>query len=489
MTTNPAGGAPNSQFLNTGNISALLGQYGASATLISSLNSVTSYSLAGRKGFPAVVSEDTVISNTTAWDPLCDANVIVEGKWYKGSIASELIGPARSWSEVNWSFNSYGTPSADNTTMTVVGVKANGTTDTLFKRIASSPINLTSVDPLVYPFVYLTANVYDSLERSAPQLSQWTVLYNGIAETSVFVDAGFSIPDTIFVTDPLNFTYKLKNLSNNVSDSLLISYTLMGQAGNSLSGSDLATPISPGQVISKSGNFTGMSQFIGANVLDIKAYPRKLTNEEYLGNNRLCKSVYVKNLPNPLAVELLEFKAELNTENTSTNLNWITANEQNTHKFLVQRKHQTETDFIDISSVNATGGNNSNVYTTTDNVQALEDGTIYYRLKMIDADGSYEYSNIEAVELRRVPSISLFPVPAKSTINVDVEAFAQGKIRYEITNAQGQLVYKSSEEVAVSMGHNNFTIDITKLAPGVYTFKTIIGNQEISKSFIKTNDK
>ncbi|MEO6830780.1 MAG: T9SS type A sorting domain-containing protein, partial [Chitinophagaceae bacterium] len=85
----------------------------------------------------------------------------------------------------------------------------------------------------------------------------------------------------------------------------------------------------------------------------------------------------------------------------------------------------------------------------------------YYRLKMIDLDGTYTYSETITVITNCAPSaIKIFPNPVTSVVHIQgIEAGDQVKIM----DALGQIVTS-----AVSPG-NIATLDLTPYAPGVYS--------------------
>jgi hypothetical protein len=96
---------------------------------------------------------------------------------------------------------------------------------------------------------------------------------------------------------------------------------------------------------------------------------------------------------NPLPIELLEFNATANGD--VVDLSWTTASEINNERFEVERSSNAQ-NFAKVATV--AGAGNSNMllsYSATD-AQPLN-GVSYYRLKQIDYNGSYAYSDIVPV--------------------------------------------------------------------------------------------
>ena len=84
-------------------------------------------------------------------------------------------------------------------------------------------------------------------------------------------------------------------------------------------------------------------------------------------------------------------------------------------------------------------GNQRNNYDYTD--AHPFDGTNFYRLKMIDIDGTYTYSKIVMVNFGDIKAsyVTVAPNPVKTSINVQMTALPQGTYRVEVTNSIGQV--------------------------------------------------
>lgn len=106
----------------------------------------------------------------------------------------------------------------------------------------------------------------------------------------------------------------------------------------------------------------------------------------------------------PLPVKLIAFTAK--THNGTNILNWQTASETNSDKFVIQRSADAKT-FEDIAEIEATGESQSLIdYQYIDT--APLNGTNYYRLKQIDKDNSFTFSKIISVNIEAVLSENKF---------------------------------------------------------------------------------
>lgn len=115
--------------------------------------------------------------------------------------------------------------------------------------------------------------------------------------------------------------------------------------------------------------------------------------------------------PTPLPVQLTAFTAQLTAGHT-VQLNWATATEQQTDHFEVQRS----TDGVNFAHTlvrqPAAGiSASTRTYQALDNTLLAGLTTVYYRLKMVDTDGSVSYSPVCSVALTNATGIALYPNP------------------------------------------------------------------------------
>lgn len=120
-----------------------------------------------------------------------------------------------------------------------------------------------------------------------------------------------------------------------------------------------------------------------------------------LGSYNSNKKWTLVNIATPLPVTLLFFKGE-NKENKYSHLTWGTALEINNSGFVVE-KSLNAMDFDSIGWVDGHGNSTTlNTY-SFDDVNVLNGKTYYYRLKQVDYDGGFEYSEIVSVKFGEEP--------------------------------------------------------------------------------------
>ncbi|MES2556595.1 MAG: T9SS type A sorting domain-containing protein [Bacteroidota bacterium] len=177
-----------------------------------------------------------------------------------------------------------------------------------------------------------------------------------------------------------------------------------------------------------------------------------------------------------LPLELISFSAA-QTGNEVT-CNWITATERNTNVFVVE--HSTNgIDFSPLGMVNAAGNSNSLLdYSFTDKNPAT--GMNYYRLLMIDIDGTSTYSDIATANFAKTAVASVYPNPASDWATI---VTPNGFDEIIISTASGQVIDAfSGKSLQTSQEFN-----VNTMADGTYfvIIKSADGEVEI-KQLVKT---
>ena len=167
-------------------------------------------------------------------------------------------------------------------------------------------------------------------------------------------------------------------------------------------------------------------------------------------------------------VEWLRFDAELDGRDGI--ISWATATELNSDFFVLERSIDA-TIFETVAEIDA-AGNSTEVRSyefTDENVVTINSGRVYYRLKQVDFDGSYSYSNM--VELYIGSSdyalnLNVYPNPTTDVATIDVSAAADANVEVRILNTAGKLMWNS-----VNANHNgefSHTLNVSDWAKGVY---------------------
>jgi hypothetical protein len=180
-----------------------------------------------------------------------------------------------------------------------------------------------------------------------------------------------------------------------------------------------------------------------------------------------------------LPLNLISFNATL--QKKSVLLQWTTAQEVNTAYFNVE-KSQDGKMFTAFKQA-AAAGNASGVssYSITD-AQPFA-GESWYRLKMVDKDGQYVYSNAIAINNLLQKTITINPNPVANVLNLNVQSLTAGKATIVISDVNGKLLLQKA--ITVSSGSNIIPLAVDQLTKGMYILKFVQDNYTENLKWIK----
>ena len=186
-----------------------------------------------------------------------------------------------------------------------------------------------------------------------------------------------------------------------------------------------------------------------------------------------------------LPVELLAFDGVL--IDRMGHLSWKTATENNSDKFLLQRRKAGEIYWDDLQEVPAAGNSSSlRTYGAVDDLTFADVNEFHYRLKQIDLDGTYAYSR-EIVILRlddpsQTGLIAVYPVPTQNSITVDFILDAPSNVIFQVYDITGTLA--RSYYVERLSGRFKEQLDLSDLSNGVYMLKATANGKTSVKKII-----
>jgi hypothetical protein len=184
---------------------------------------------------------------------------------------------------------------------------------------------------------------------------------------------------------------------------------------------------------------------------------------------------------NTLPVELSSFTAAI--QNKSVVLNWATATEINNYGFVVERSFD-KVNWNKIGFKNGYGNSNSvKDYSYIDN-DITKNGMYYYRLKQIDNNGNYEYSNVIEVNVNipvKFEVLQNYPNPFNPVTNISFTLPEATNVTLYIFNAIGQQI-KAVNAGYRESGKHTIEFDGSDLNSGIYFYKVEAGkNSTIRK--------
>jgi hypothetical protein len=146
-------------------------------------------------------------------------------------------------------------------------------------------------------------------------------------------------------------------------------------------------------------------------------------------------------------------------------VSWTTQTETNSDRFEIERSQDgVKWELIGTVAAKGNSSTTSN-YSYTDNAPAS--GINYYRLKMVNIDNSYNYSEIKVVRTTAVSKISFFPDPAQSFVNVTLVG-SENETSIQLLNISGQIL--QTEKVS---GATTVSFNVQQYAKGIYVLRVM----------------
>ena len=188
-----------------------------------------------------------------------------------------------------------------------------------------------------------------------------------------------------------------------------------------------------------------------------------------------------------IPVELNNFTADLNQGRVS--LSWETSSELNNLGFFIERRNisseESEAEWIEIGFKEGIGNSSErNLYRFED--YPLYDGTYHYRLRQVDYDGSFEYSNIVEINLFTVKEFELsqnYPNPFNPSTTISFQLPEASFISLKVFDALGSEV-ETIAEGKYPAGVHEVNFDAKKLSSGLYMYRIISGTNELTRKMM-----
>ncbi|MEM6264531.1 MAG: T9SS type A sorting domain-containing protein [Bacteroidota bacterium] len=225
-----------------------------------------------------------------------------------------------------------------------------------------------------------------------------------------------------------------------------------------------------------------------SNSLAITEFPSNGSTDGASGNLFTTVYIHYPFVPNPpMRVEFCDIQAEW--QGAHARVSWATSSESGVAYFALERSFDGAS-FEDLNQiVEAMEGTSQGpqLYETTDTeVADMEADRIFYRIRLVDPDGTSSYSPI--VELPVLPQelsthLTLYPNPVQTELAVHWQGI-DGKIVYwEIFSLDGRRVLRGQQYTTANFGQLN--ISVNGLRAGHYTLRVFGNLESVTQAFYK----
>ena len=165
--------------------------------------------------------------------------------------------------------------------------------------------------------------------------------------------------------------------------------------------------------------------------------------------------------------------------NNKVTLGWTTSSELNNQGFDVERASSLTSPLQEWNKIGFVSGNGTttetNSYQFIDN--SISSNKYYYRLKQVDFDGTFEYSNIVEVDINTVSEFALnqnYPNPFNPSTKISFTLPQTANVKLSVFNLLGEKVAELVNEIK-SAGFYEVDFNGTDLTSGMYLYRLEAG--------------
>lgn len=195
-----------------------------------------------------------------------------------------------------------------------------------------------------------------------------------------------------------------------------------------------------------------------------------IDHPEYVGMvwNSSCPGLAI------LPVDIVSFTGKIKGD--VVNLNWSIKNEINLDRYEVERSFNGKYYSL-IGNVKA---NSAEQYYFNDNAETNRGRQVYYRLKKVNKDGKFTYSEILVLHIPLNTKFSVYPNPANTFFSLQLNKNVNGKVLVEVVDLTGKSVFNRSYEVNGS----TLSISTNNIANGTYLVKLKMNDEQYFQKLI-----
>lgn len=173
-------------------------------------------------------------------------------------------------------------------------------------------------------------------------------------------------------------------------------------------------------------------------------------------------------------VDILSFTGQ---NNGGTNLlKWSVQNEQDLAYYELQRSDDG-VDFVSVSDITATGRSS---YDYTDDISRVYAPVLYYRLRCVDRDGNYKFSNVVRINVGKTAWFAdASPNPFGEQLNIRIQSPVQERAMMQVTDMSGRIILTRS--VMLQKGFNILQLpEAANMQSGLYNVNILTSADRIS---------
>ncbi|MFN2438511.1 MAG: alkaline phosphatase D family protein [Chitinophagaceae bacterium] len=187
---------------------------------------------------------------------------------------------------------------------------------------------------------------------------------------------------------------------------------------------------------------------------------------------------FTRTIFNALPIKILSFTVKMADDGSKAILTWKTAEEEQCKEYIIENSTDG-VNFNTLRIVPCQGNSGVNEYIAYDN---NPDDNNFYRVKALEKNGEFVYSQIESLRFVTQPSVVIHSGFANN-VDVIINSAKAASAIYLVYNALSMQVIK--KEIKLQKGKNKFEIDTNGFSTGIYFFKLKVENgYNVTRKFI-----
>jgi hypothetical protein len=331
-----------------------------------------------------------------------------------------------------------------------------------------------------YPVHLYTGSTYRGIHNinvSGCQTTYYPLLSSNSGVTITQNEGLYNEDGIVVIKDAVDKTWQVtpsSNLSN-------VSLTFQWDGSSELNGFDetLMGVYSRATGFSGSGAWTLVNS--GSASLTGSVYSYTVTGLTLSAGTNYYFAVTNTNIT-PLPIKLIDLKAGF-LGSSSLGVNWITEEDENCKGFYVftseNGKTWSSSEFINSKSLNYNNGS-SIAYSAIIKMLGLKSDIVYIKLKQIDLNGNYYWSNIISVNINNKTLndiVQISPNPVKDILSININSINNDDINFQLFDIWGRKIS--------NVQYINNQIDMSLLPSGLYVLKININGIELNERILK----
>lgn len=186
--------------------------------------------------------------------------------------------------------------------------------------------------------------------------------------------------------------------------------------------------------------------------------------------------------PSTLPVSLTSFTG--NTQTYFNQLVWKVEQEYNLSHYEVERKN-VQTDFTTIQKITATNNASAQQYVFVDSTSASNGAKNYYRLKMVNTDGTYKYSNTITLTDKLKNTLLVLGNPFTNKLEIQYQAAQGEQVQLSIYDGAGKRIRTTTVQGNGAVTTHTFH-NLESLKSGMYVVEAFINGKRNSIFVLKS---